>query len=62
MKQSHTQERRKKMFEYLKKLIEAYISAIKDFPKNFDAVRKNNEIKRNEINEKYKDIKNKDRE
>ena len=40
-----------------KKLIEAYISAIKDFPKNFDAVRKNNEIKRNEINEKYKDIK-----
>lgn len=50
------------MFEYLKKLIEAYISAIKDFPKNFDAVRKNNEIKRNEINKKYKDIKNKDRE
>lgn len=45
------------MFEYLKKLIETYISAIKDFPKNFDTVRKNNEIKRNEINEKYKDIK-----
>lgn len=46
------------MFEYLKKLIEAYISAIKDFPKNFDAVRKNNEIKRKEINEKYKKMKN----
>lgn len=44
--------------EYLKKLIGAYLSAIKDFPENYEMVRKNNEIKRKEINEKYEKMKN----